>query len=100
MTEEQATALMDHICASARMVEPAVDDPHYLKAVHDPDDVFILRTAVGAYAEADLAVLTERHIVSGDGRAFPKGRVYYGFRCREAHEFWEEFSGANAGVSA
>jgi predicted nucleic acid-binding protein len=100
LSEEQAADLMGRICSTARMVEPAADEARYLSAVRDVDDVIILRTAVGTYLEQDLAEMTQRYIVSGDVRAFPAGRNYYGFKCLGAPRFWQELKGESEDPSS
>ena len=92
LEEDEATAVMEAICEYARIIEPGPEDPAYRRAIRDPDDVIVLRTAAGVYFHDDLAQMIRRAIVSGDTHAFPVGRGWYGFKYFEAADFWRTLS--------
>jgi hypothetical protein len=69
-------------------VELAETDSAYSKAVRDPDDEMVLRTAGGTMALPRLAMMQPKYIVTNNTRDF-KGANFYGFRVVTAHDFWQ-----------
>lgn len=92
---DEAEDILEAMCSGVRYVQPGPHDPQYVDVVNDPDDVIVLRTAAGIYFHDDLSPHDRRFIVSGDTRAFPRGRNWYGFRYMTAKEFWQELSEAD-----
>jgi hypothetical protein len=93
-TPQQVDDYFGPVWIAARVVEMAADDPKYLKFVHDPDDVTILRIASGTFFHPDLASAPRKFIVSSDGRAFPHGVNWNGFECCTASAFMERLRDA------
>lgn len=80
---------------TSRWVQPAPDDPSYEPVVHDPQDVMVLRTAVGALMIPELAIRPRKFIISDNTRHFRPGVTWAGFRFVTANIFWRELrSGA------
>jgi hypothetical protein len=87
MTPDAVDLMFQRLWNAARWVDMAADDPKYVRFVHDPKDVPLLRTAVGTFFHQDLAAMPNKFIVSSDGRAFRKGVNWNGFMCCSATEF-------------
>jgi predicted nucleic acid-binding protein len=79
---------------ASTFVEMLPDNPGYVRFVRDPNDVHILRTAVGVFLNPELAQCPKKFIVTGDGRAFRSGTNWNGFECISARAFMERLRDA------
>jgi predicted nucleic acid-binding protein len=99
MSPADVESLMDPLWSRAlAVVEPADEDPVYSRAVRDPSDAGVLRTAMGASLLPSLAARRLKCIVTSNGRDF-KGSNFYGWNIRSPLHFWNDLVDTQAAAA-
>jgi predicted nucleic acid-binding protein len=89
-SDEIANAMYESLWQCVHWVDLAADSPELLKVVHDPNDVHVLRCALGVFETVpDLAERSRKFLISENTQDFKPERNYYGWQFTTAHLFWQ-----------
>jgi len=79
----------------AEWVPLGVESDRYASVVGDPDDVHVLRAAMGIYEHRHELVTPTMFVVSDNTSDFKPEVNFYGFQFSTAHRFWLRLQEAN-----